>query len=646
MAQYELNLRDYLRIFRKRKYTILAIFLLVTIISVFSIGFSKESVIYHSSITIKIEQGKTIAGLLTEWIAYNPANVMESEARAIKGFPVMRNVVFRLGKVTPDSSAEDINQVITELQKNIEVEKVSDTNMIRIMAIASTAKGAVDLANIVAESYIEENLKEKSKQASQARIFIAEQLAALEKRIKDAEDGLKTLGQGARNVRLSEPTQQKLQDLEFQLAEMQQRYTDKHPKVIQTREQIKELERQMQGFSSQDIDYARYSREAEVNRKLYGTLKERLEEARITEAQKVSDVSIVDPAVTASATIPKNNSVKILIGAILGLILGIAFAFISETLDTSIGTIEDVENVIKLPVLGVVPSLDRDPKIKKSLFNNFKDRFWARNKTDEESRYCRLISHYKPQSPIAESYRNINTNLKLGASRKTIMVTSSGPQEGKSSVVCNLGIVMGQVGLKTLLVATDLRRPALSRTFGIKRDPGLNEFFMGIVDLDSILKNITDIMLGEMKFEEVRKTPGIENIWIMPSGQPPTNPVELLESKKMRDMIDKLKTKFDVIIFDSPPVLPVTDASILAPNMDCVVLVYEIGRTSREALMRAKVQMESAGAKIAGVILNHTRPQTESISAYPYYHYRYRYYGRDEGQDGKSKIPGKKKETA
>ncbi|MBU2221238.1 MAG: polysaccharide biosynthesis tyrosine autokinase, partial [Candidatus Omnitrophica bacterium] len=644
MAQYELNLRDYLRIFRKRKYTILAIFLLVTIISIFSIGFSKESVIYHSSITIKIEQGKTIAGLLTEWIAYNPANIMASEARTIKGFPVMKNVVLRLGKVRPDSSMEDINEAITELQKSIEVEKVSDTNMIRITAIASTAKGAVNLANIVAESYIEENLKEKSKQASQARIFIAEQLAALEKRIKDAEDGLKTLGKGARNVRLSEPTQQKLQDLEFQLAEMQQRYTAKHPKVIQTKEQIKELEKQMQGFSSQDIDYARYSREAEVNRKLYGTLKERLEEARITEAQKVSDVSIVDPAVTAVATIPKDNRVKILIGAILGVILGIAFAFISETLDTSIGTIEDVENVIKLPVLGVVPSLDRDPNIKKSLLANFKDRFWTRNKTEEESRYCRLISHYKPQSPIAESYRNINTNLKLGSSRKTIMVTSSGPQEGKSCVVCNLGIVMGQVGLKTLLVSTDLRRPALSRTFGIKKEPGLNEFFMGTVDLDSILMNITDIMLGEMKFEEVRKTPGIENIWIMPSGKHPANPVEILESKRMKDMIEKGSARFDVIIFDSPPVLPVTDASILAPNMDCVVLVYEIGRTSREALMRAKVQMESAGGKIAGVILNHTRPQTESISAYPYYHYRYRYYGRDESQDGKSKIPGKKKE--
>jgi capsular exopolysaccharide synthesis family protein len=137
-------------------------------------------------------------------------------------------------------------------------------------------------------------------------------------------------------------------------------------------------------------------------------------------------------------------------------------------------------------------------------------------------------------------------------------------------------------------------------------------------------------MLGEMSFEDVRKTPGIENIWILPSGPPPANPVELLESGTMDNLISSLKKQFDVIIFDMPPVLPVTDASILAPKVDCVVIVYEIGRTSREALMRTKVQLESVGAKISGVVLNHTQAQTEAISSYPYYHYKYKYYGKDE----------------
>jgi succinoglycan biosynthesis transport protein ExoP len=134
-----------------------------------------------------------------------------------------------------------------------------------------------------------------------------------------------------------------------------------------------------------------------------------------------------------------------------------------------------------------------------------------------------------------------------------------------------------------------------------------------------------------MKFDDIRLTPGIENIWIISSGKLPANPVEVLDAKGMPDLIQKLKSQFDVILFDSPPVLPVTDASILASKVDCTVIVYEIGRTSREALMRTKMQLESIGPKVAGVILNNTRPQTEAISSYPYYyHYKYKYYGKEE----------------
>jgi capsular exopolysaccharide synthesis family protein len=160
---------------------------------------------------------------------------------------------------------------------------------------------------------------------------------------------------------------------------------------------------------------------------------------------------------------------------------------------------------------------------------------------------------------------------------------------------------------------------------------------MGTANLDAILNNITDIILGEMKFEDVRRTPGIENIWIIPSGHLPANPVEVLESKEMENLIELLKKQFDVIIFDTPPVLPVTDASILTSKIDCTLIVYEIGRTSREALLRTKVQLESVGAKIAGIILNHTKAQTEAVVSYPYYYrYKYKYYSRmDSDKEGK-----------
>jgi tyrosine-protein kinase Etk/Wzc len=363
-------------------------------------------------------------------------------------------------------------------------------------------------------------------------------------------------------------------------------------------------------------------------------LKEKLEEARITEAQKIGDVSIVDPATLPHSPVSGNKNAALSVGVIMGLVLGFSLALLLETLDTSMGTIEDVENVIKLPVLGLVPSIE-EAKDKHGFIARLRNRIVPITKNQEEEKLTRLIAHYKPRSSAAEAYRNIHTNLKLDPTKKTILVTSSSPREGKSTVVTNLGIVMGQAGLKTLLVSADLRRPILSKIFGVKKEPGLSELIMGTVQLEETLNNITDIMLGDMKFEDIRLTPGIENIWIVSAGKLPANPVEVLDAKGMPALIEKFKSQFDVIIFDSPPVLPVTDASIIASKVDCVVLVYEIGRTSREALMRTKTQLESIGSKVAGVILNNTRPQTEAISSYPYYyHYKYKYYGKEEAGGG------------
>ena len=236
-----------------------------------------------------------------------------------------------------------------------------------------------------------------------------------------------------------------------------------------------------------------------------------------------------------------------------------------------------------------------------------------------------LIAHFEPTSTAAEAFRNIHTNLKLDPTQKTILITSSGPREGKSSIASNLAVVMAQSGLKTLLVSADLRRPSLDKVFGIKRDPGMNEYITGAAGLKEVLNGIVDIMVGEMDFDDIRKTPGLDNITIIPSGRLSYNPAEVLKSKEIKSLVEKVKNRYDILLFDAPPVLPVTDASLLAPSMDCVILVYEIGRTSREALVRTKIQLESVGAKITGVVLNHTQPETEAIISYPYYKYRYGY---------------------
>ena len=629
MPQYELNLRDYLRIFRKRKFIIVITFLVVTITSFFYL--SLQQPIYEASTTVKILERQSIAGLLTEWIVYSPADIMESQAKIITGFPIMQKVALHLGLIDDTIPTSKIHSIAGGLQGSVTTETVKQTNIIRITATTGNAKESMDLANTVAQVYVEENLLEKRKQASTARQFIEEQLSQLEGRLKEGEEHLRKFSDEVKGIRLAEPIQKKLVDLEFQLVAFLQRYTDKHPQVIQLKEQIKDLEAQLAGFSGQELEYARLAREVEVNKKLYDMLKEKLEEARITEAQKVSDVSIVDPAVMPRSPVGPQKKTGILIGGIMGLILGIGLAFMFETLDTSIGTIEDVENLLKLPVLGVIPSVPGGFKAEKNIFEKFKRKFLPSIPTDAEESYIRLVVHHKSNSPIAEAYRNLRTNLKLGPSQKTFLITSAGPREGKTTILANLGLTIAQKGVKTLLVSSDLRRPALAKTFGIKREPGLNEIIAGTVNLEDALRNISDIMLGDIQLDEIIKTPGIENIWILPAGHLPFNPAEVLGSKDMSKLIEELKKRFDVILFDSPPVLPVTDASLLAPKMDSTVICYEIGRTARAALLRAKIQLESTGAKISGVVLNHIAPQTETMAAYPYYYrYKYGYYGKEE----------------
>ncbi|HOU36486.1 MAG TPA: GNVR domain-containing protein, partial [Candidatus Omnitrophota bacterium] len=413
MPQYELNLRDYLRIFRKRKGIIIFTFLVVAIGSL--VLTPKVVPSFQASATIKIEERKTIAGLLTEWIVYNPGNIMESESRFITSFPVLMKVgvVMKLipaewfvsintessdasksreylnlseafgslqgrsvkperlekisqvveylqNKMIIPERVDEVNRIVSVIQSKIETKRVSDTNMIKISATADQPQAAADLANVVSEVYILENLNEKNKQARHARQFIEEQLAMLERKLKDTESKLKHFDEGSSKVRLAGPIEDKLVELQFKLAELLQKYTEKHPQVIQLREQIKGMESQVQGFSDKQLAYTGLAREVEVNRKLYSMLKEKLEEARITEQQKVSDVAIVDPAVAPAAPVAADSRIKVIMGAFMGLILGVAFAFIIETFDTSIGTIEDVENVIKLPVLGIVPPIEEE----------------------------------------------------------------------------------------------------------------------------------------------------------------------------------------------------------------------------------------------------------------------------------------------
>jgi len=631
MPQYELNLNDYVRIIYKRKNLI---FLSVVVVTLLSFIFSTKSAPYYEArSTVKIEQRQTVAGMLTDWVSFNPANLMESHSRLIRGFPVMRKVALRLGMTNEQSSFPDVDKAVASLQDSVTTRNIGNTNIIEIIVSSADPKKAMDIANAVAGVYIEENMLEKNQQAITTRSFIEDQLNVLEKRLREGEEKLRQFGDEVKDIRLSGPIEQKLTDLQVELVELQQKYTDKHPAVMRVRDQIQDLEAQLKGFSGKDLEYAKISREVEVNKKLYAMLKEKLEESRITEAQKVGDVSLVDPAALPTTATSQGKGSAVLLGVLLGAVLGLILAFVGESMDTSLASIEDVEAVTKLSVLGVIPSIKQKHReeTKKSNIQKLLELFLPVKIISEDEHYVRLVSHIDTKSIAAEAFRTIRTNLKISPERKTILITSTGPQEGKTAILINLGTVIAQTGQKVLLVSTDLRRPAIEKTFGVKREPGFSEVVMKKAKLDDALCNISDIILSSNKLEAVMHSPGLENIWILPSGHNPANPAELLELKETVALITELKKRFDVILFDSPPILPVTDAVLLSRFMDGAVVIYEVGKIARSALLRAKAQLESSGGKLLGIVLNHVKT-AEAYAGYPYYYYSYKkYYGHVSG---------------
>ncbi|MBM7690770.1 capsular exopolysaccharide synthesis family protein [Peribacillus deserti] len=214
----------------------------------------------------------------------------------------------------------------------------------------------------------------------------------------------------------------------------------------------------------------------------------------------------------------------------------------------------------------------------------------------------KLVTQISPKSPISEQYKTIRTNIQFSAideEMQTLLITSPGPGEGKSTTVANLAVVFAQAGKKVLLVDSDLRKPTAHYTFSFTNTFGL-----------------TNVLTKQMSFEKAVKVSDVENLDILTSGPIPPNPAELLGSKIMGELMGKLKGMYDIILFDTPPILAVTDAQVLSNMCDGVIMVVSSGRTEKEMAVKAKEHLLGVQAKIAGVVLNN-----KDIKESSYYYY-------------------------
>ncbi|UCC38740.1 MAG: polysaccharide biosynthesis tyrosine autokinase [Candidatus Aminicenantes bacterium] len=652
MPKIEMNLADYLRVIRKRKRIIILTLILVLTSTIYYTR--KQTPIYNTSCKVKIEQRKSVAQILTELITWSPADEMASQANLIISYPVMENVAKKLNLTNPGMEEARIMAVVKGIQGQVETAQIEDTNIIAITVTSSRPQEAMNLANTVAAEYVAFHFENKKREASNVRAFVKAQLDSYLRELQASENTLQRFRQDnplivERDITSapliqSDPKMGTIKDeivrLELELITLKSKYTDEHPEVItkkRTLEKAKkdladtldQLTAQQKEFSAKEIILIQLKRNVDMAEEIYSMFKEKYEEARILEAEKAQDVTIIEPAALPTSPISPNVSFNIIISVFSGLLIGLIMAFVTESLDTTIGRIDDIEELLGVPVLGIIPNTSIQPG-KRSRSIKLK----IGKKTQEKSELNkRLVVLFEPTSIAAEAYRTLRTSLDLTGLRKvgnSIVITSSAPQEGKTQTLINLAIAFAQSGQKTLIVGSDFRKPIIHKIFGIKRSPGLAEVLIGNISWKKATNTATDMLLGGLEYEMILKSPGLENLHILTSGERTPNPAELLNFPEMQELIQELRKNFDIILYDTPPTLPVADSAILGSKTDGIILVYQAGRTSRYALLRAKNQLENVNAKVWGLIINNLKAKfIEDVTPYQKYVY-YRYYGDDE----------------
>jgi capsular exopolysaccharide synthesis family protein len=691
-ADTQLHFLDYWRVIRIRKAIIITVFLITSIIATVVTFILPES--YSSTARIKVERdvlnvpgmGNTMTADSTGFDPYfiqTTFEIMQSEI-------VLSNVIATLdlnekwGKKFNNGETFKTTDTINILKEIMVLTPVRNTKLIAITIYSDDPKEASDIANGVAESYRQYRLQTQQQLALTGLKALQDQYDQEEQQISlvqsNVDDLRKNLGivdyanstsynpsmseeqmrqlneqrieyerqytesqsqlndlkayttQQLRDVLPSVFPDQNLQNLLDKLHESQQQfsvltndYSLTNVVVLRVQSEIDTLNQQIDdrvvglvaGISSK-VDSQRAALD-EITREVndaknkdltdsaknqpYYDAKRDLdqlnEQHRLLylkmDSEKVdayipkdSMVQVVDPAVPGRLPVKPNKPLNIALGLIFGLIMGIGLAFFIEYLDTSVKTIDDVERIFQAPVLGVIPQ------------------------------NIGYLMDEGPESKNAEAYRVLRTNLLFTRRQEkfnTIVVVSAGAGEGKSTTTINLATVFAQTGNRVLIVDSDLRRPTLHKLFKVPNNLGLTNY----------------LLKQNAALEIIQSTP-VPNLDFMPSGRLPNSAMGILGSEQMKELIRQLKERYDFIFFDSPPILGVSDASVLASEVDLVMQVIQYRRYPQPMTIRAKQMIEKVGGNFVGIVLNNINmSQDEGYYYYSGYYHDY-YYSRTESE--------------
>jgi capsular exopolysaccharide synthesis family protein len=613
----DLTLYDYWRIVNRRKWTALLVFAAAVFSTLFYTRL--QPTIYKSQALIKIKPPASYYKMpgadvqtMDDWGA------IATEMKVIASGEIAERAAARLGMAPGSREAQALNGAY-------KVDRITDANLINITAYDGKPGRAADIAAAVIDAYREFDLEQKTMQARKTMEDIAARKTEVEDSLRGFERQKQSFIENNPNTGLGSVLANQVSDLEAKRKLLMEKYTPNHPEVVRVQQQLAAAEARLNQIPANEVTLARISREVRMQEELYTILNKQYEEAKLGVSSMVSFVSVVNRPVPEGAPVSPNRRLNMMIGAALGLFLAITTVFLLENLDVSISTIEDIEAFIKLPVLGIIPTV-----LSEKAMDNWMTQIFKKERYTEDAFRSVLIVNRKVTGVI-ESYHSLRTNIMSQLNTKesvSLVFSSAGAAEGKTLTSVNFALACANSGLKTLLVDADMRRPAINNIFGTKPDPGLSDVLAGKIEWRDAVQEISDFIMGGLDFDLLMRFPGSENLKVINCGTSPDNVIDILDSASWPGLIRDMKGDFDVIIFDTPPVLLFVDGVVLAKHAaDGVVLVYKAGKIARSALRRAKEQVTGVGARVLGVCLNGVRP-ADMGPQYGYYYSDYKKYAR------------------
>jgi len=674
-----LHFLDYWRVIRSRKEIVLAVLFLVVITGVaytFTLPeiYAAQARIEVNQDTVEIDPFKSASSTRS----YDPY-FLRTQFEIIQSKPILNEVINRLNlQEVWGKSGEKISKEVAYkiLRSSLVVSQFRDTNLIALMAKREDPKEAARIANELASVYRDARLDLKRKEITRAMDALSRELEKQQDRVDLAQERVEELRQklditilpgsnysgqsenSVEKIRLqqlegdrisarvamlvaqtryeqletmegddlltassyvsqdafAESLRAQINDYDVTLSSMLENYGANHPelkrmqaardelmvKLTRAMEGIKKgthaqyivakakfdaLEEELRGAKSSDIEtqrekfvpFNKAQQALGIQRSIMNVLQSKIAQEGITLEVPRTPVEIVDSAEESTRPVSPNLIMNVLLSIFVGLGSGVGLAYFIEYLDTSIKTADDVERWIELPVLGLVPQKVR-PLIEEG-----------------------------PDSEHAEAYRVLRTNMAFtdsGPSKGAFAVLSGGAGEGKSTTAFNLAYVCAQQGEKVLLVDADLRRPVQHTILGVSNRFGL-----------------TNVLLRDVPVEETIKTTSVPNLHFLPSGRLPRTSLGVLDPKRISELVYTLKAKYDVIIFDTPPLVGISDSSVVAKEMDGVLLVVQYRKYPRDMIIRAKQMLDTLGVPQVGVVLNNI-----NIMRDDYYYYYHSYY--------------------